>query len=366
MRTLLWTIPCAAVLCIPPTSRPVAAAPRLSLSEIISGMEGFERTFLEQRSWRVDVTQKREYHNLSTPATSPHPVGKYVNARMGELLYLRRILQVDPPETSWCIWKDDICTYRAGGVVEIRAELHPHAYQQFFYTDALFLDTYRGYRFLTQQYKDAWGAETPSEAFWMALPRGIIAHKQSFQLRPETESVDGAPCYVLERPGKDIIFVDADHGFICRRRIYYQAAGVVLFEQRNRQLLEYAPGLWLPRLQVRKYYHADDSPGALRGKLRLVETNTVSQLALGTLTEDFFTVPVPERAVVVDRIRGLHYTKYPEDVREQDILDESINLARVHSPIEARRRRWIPWVLVNAIVLSSLLLLHQIRKRRNR
>lgn len=364
MRGIQLRFPLGVVLCVLFVGQTSAAAPRLTLSEIISGMKGFERRFLEQPSWRVDYTQEREYFNSPKPAVSPYPRGDYINARMGQLLYSKRDFHADPRETSWCVWKDDMCTYLDGRVLELRAELHPHALQDFHYTDSLFIDTYRGYEFVSEHLKELWGADSPSAAFWMGLPRSIVAHKQDFKVQPQLVSIDGDPCYVLERPGKDIIFVDAAHGFVCRRRIYYQAPGVLLFEKNNSRLGERAPGLWLPQRQVVKRYHASDSPKALRGKLRLIETNTVKRLELGTLNASFFSVPIPEHAVVVDRIRGLHYTKYPKNAQEREILDDSISLARNDPSDERRHRRWVPWILVNAIVLSLLLLAYQVRKRR--
>ena len=171
------------------------------------------------------------------------------------------------------------------------------------------------------------GALSLYDAFPFALPETLEKNKGAFNIRPDTEDVDGSECIVLENPGKDVMWIDTGHGFVCRRRILYQPSGAIGAKYSNEDLKQYSDGFWLPSYQKTIRYNADNSPKELNGTIRYIEHNRVKKVVLGNVPDSIFVVPKPKRGMISDQIEGKTYRVFDEAKTEEEILDKAASTA---------------------------------------
>ena len=88
-----------------------------------------------------------------------------------------------------------------------------------------------------------------------ALPVCLLTNKASYHVLPSLEVVGGVACHVVERPGYDKIWVDAEHGFCLMKRVYrFRPSGSI------REIVEYSnhrpirSGLFFPRTIVNEIF----------------------------------------------------------------------------------------------------------------
>jgi hypothetical protein len=281
------------------------------------------------------------------------------NAQKVDMLFYQ-LRYVDSDEfqgQSWCCWRDGVCVYRQDNHLEIHPELVPTGYQFFYYTDLPFLDIFKSYKFLSPTYTEVFEADSPSAARWGTLPRSVVNHRAEFRVRPQTERVDGAACHVLERTGKDVLWVDPARNFAVRRRLYYQSPGVLLFESRNSDYRAVGGGLWLPFKQVLVRYNLSTAPPEIRGKVRSVSTNVVREARLGGVADGLFSVPVMEEGTVRDLVRGVTYRKFPKGA---DPLKMSLEMSARVMPRDWRVV-WADTLLCGFVALGLASLSVQVR-----
>jgi hypothetical protein len=132
------------------------------------------------------------------------------------------------------------------------------------------------------------------------LPLCLKVAKPEYRIRKELEEIDGSPCHVVERAGKDVIWLDAEHGFNVRRRTIYWPSGAVCAEFKASGFDEKAPGIWLPNRQVSVAFNPDSAPAAYRGKVMFVLVNRLEEARFGDLTDALFEVLLPKEVRVID------------------------------------------------------------------
>lgn len=88
-----------------------------------------------------------------------------------------------------------------------------------------------------------------------ALPVCLLTNKTSYHVLPNLEVVDGVACHVVERPGYDKIWVDAEHGFCLMKREYrFRPSGSIreIVTYSNHQPIR--SGLFFPRTIVEEIF----------------------------------------------------------------------------------------------------------------
>jgi hypothetical protein len=146
-------------------------------------------------------------------------------------------------------------------------------------------------------------AFTQDKELSLFLPHCLRAHKQEYTVRPNLEEIDGIWCHVLERPGKDILWIATDKGFnVCRRTIY-QESGALLAEFKANGFKEYARGIWLPQRQMSVAFNNDSDPREYQGRVRFVMINNLREVHIGDVPDSVFRVPLPEGVRVEVRPR---------------------------------------------------------------
>lgn len=365
----------AVIVAFPGASLAAAPSP-LELEEIIAGMRGFERRFLDYPDWYVRYVQEREYAEKLPPGFSSIMKRiEFTNVRKGESVYAHRHLQEeDLPEgmarESSCVWKDGVCVHQVSGVSQIMPDLHAQAWESFYYTSGVFLNVHSKTPFELPFMEEVLGASSPYEVCdnLFALPATVERYREEFTVRPETEEVDGAACVVLERTGRDVLWIDVEHGFVCRRRVWYEPSGNLLSEFKNEDFVERQPGLWLPSRLVQVRYNYDQAPPEFRGKYNSTHTVTLEEIYFGNVPDSLFDVPRPEGGKVFDHLRGLSYQVYPEGTTAEEALERAISRAMSSDELPELRSSGTTErvVLYNLLVLGGVVLLCQIQRARRK
>jgi hypothetical protein len=283
-----------------------AGPARLGIDEIIRGIEANENAWRAQGSWMVRYTHSRERIDPEPGSLVLYPDNRVTNARKGPWLFAREEQDDGPRPTNisgrstWVLWKDRIYierdhqNARIMDGAQVMADPGALALQTFYYPGTLFRDFHSD----TFDVPEAFSKETEA-AF--ALPRCLKADKAEYRIRKDLEEVDGSPCHVIEGAGKDVIWLDAEHGYNVRRRTLYWPSGALCAEFKASGLAEKAPGIWLPARQVSVAFNRDTAPPAYRGKVMFVLINRLEESRFGDVPDSVFEVPLPKEVRVFDR-----------------------------------------------------------------
>jgi hypothetical protein len=276
----------------------------LGLDDIIRGIQKNDETWHKQKSWMVRYVHSREQIDPPPNFLVLYGDNRMVAARKGPCLFASEDqLMVDNParitgRKTWVLWKDGQYTDRDHNNVTILSKAPAPgegnlALNTFYYPNTLMRD------FLTDTFDfpdELW----ETEEFSLMLPRCLVKHRAEYRVRKELEDVDSFPCHVVERPGKDVIWIDEHCGFNFRRRRGFQPSGSILYEGKASSFEEKAPGIWLPQRQIGIAYNPDAAPEPYRGKIMRVVTNTVQEVRFNDLPDDFFEIPQPQGVLVHD------------------------------------------------------------------
>jgi len=342
-----------------------------TIESIISGMQSFKDRIDNQPSWLIEYTHDRDHKNLPPGDVALIKKTSLVNARKGEWLFVFHDIKGETESTTskmWCAWRDNVCVHRSGSLYLILPDPHPGALDRFYYTNDLFLNLHLLNKINTNGLIKMLGALSLYDAFPFALPATLEKNKNAFNIRPNTEDVDGSDCVVLENPGKDVMWIDTDHGFVCRRRILYQPSGEIGAKYSNEGLKQYSDGFWLPSYQKTIRYNADNSPKKLHGTIRYIEHNRLKKVQFGEVADSVFTVPKPKKGTVSDQIRGVTYQIHERGSDSEKILNEAASQAAAKAKISTMKSSGLGkksvLIAINCAVIALLLLAWQ-RRRHN-
>lgn len=275
----------------------------LGVDDIIRGIEKNDEAWRKQKSWMVRYVHSREQIDPPPNTLVLYGDNQMVAARKGPWLFASEDQSiVDNPakisgRKTWVLWRNGQYTQRDHDDVTIRPEAPSLegnlALSVFYYPNTLMRDFLSDTFVLPDELLD-------SEEFGLALPRCLVKHRAEYRVREQLEEVDSFPCHVVERAGKDIIWIDNQHGFNIRRRRGFQPSGSILYEGKLSSFEEKAPGIWLPRRQVGVAFNPDTSPEPCRGKVMRIVTNTLLEARFNDLPDTFFEIPRPDNVRVHD------------------------------------------------------------------
>jgi hypothetical protein len=363
MRIALITL----VVLVVAVSRSAADEVPRSLQDVISGINRAVARFNGQSSWMLRYQHAREIRQaLPEDFPAGYPPKTMTNARKGQWLFNHEkqaslAMNNDPPGTmvdTWLCWKDQVCIERMRDRLWILPEPSVTAYSCFWFTSDMFLNAQEDLAIRSKDLKAVFRADSYTETNWRLLPRGIEAHGNEFVVRPNSELIDGFSCLVLERAGKDIIWVDPEHGFSVRRRQYFQSPGSLLFEAHHWGFEERTPGIWLPGKESTDIYNLDRDPPQYRGKIKYVRTNTLLEYRSNDVPDSLFEIPKPKKGYVTDYIRGMDYVRFPPSLEPFNAAvrygkdDMRLNHQAVHS--------WLEWFIMVGTPLGMVLLVAQV------
>jgi hypothetical protein len=342
----------------------------LSVEELIRGMNTLKDNWMSQKSWMLHYTHSRK-PGVQQTRLPLFPDADVINARKGPWLFVhdkQELLTEDAQHATgqmyerWASWNGKISLERQSDIVQILPEPSARPYQMLYYTSLLYLDLLSDMRIRSDDLKRLFGGEVPSNGFWEALPRSVVEHQSEFKVRPQLEEVDGAACHVLEWPDKDVLWIDTEHAFLCRHRVYYQSPGSPLFEMSNQDIHERAQGIWLPSKSTAMRYNFDQAPPEYRGKPEVLISNVLLEARFNDLPDSYFEVPIPEQGTVNDHLRGVMYMKHPEGA---DPWATAIETARTRAA-PTRQRNWVEITLLIGIAAGVVLLVYQMWRMNRR
>jgi hypothetical protein len=128
-----------------------------------------------------------------------------------------------------------------------------------------------------------------------------VAASAAYVVRPTQERVGERWCHVLERPGVDCLWLDAERGFTLLARECHQVPGGAArqrFELSGQH--EVAPGIWLPAAIRNIHYEAEpDSPGGTERKVKDALLQ-VLEARVNDVEDDLFVFCPPPGALRLD------------------------------------------------------------------
>jgi hypothetical protein len=284
-----------AFIALSPAASPAEPA-TLGIDDIIGGVEANQKAWQSQTSWMVRYTHMRERIQPPPGKMVEFPDVELINARKGPALFIYfnqpRIATPDEKRESWRLWKDKHCIQREDRTAFMQDDPAP-LLNYYWYPCGLFRDLFSD------------TIPIPEEGFddgdlALFLPRCLKVNKGEYIVRKELEEIDGGPCHVLERKGKDIIWIDAKRGFNVCRRTVLQPSGNVLVEFKAIGLMEKVKGIWLPKRQLSVVFNFDADPREDRLKVRFVMANTLLGARFNDLPDSFFEVPLPNGVTLTD------------------------------------------------------------------
>lgn len=273
-------------------AQPKAAT--LGLEQIVRGIEQNQAAWLRLKGWMVRYVHAREQIEPPPGMLVLYGDNRIVNARKGPWLFASedQTIVANPAHITgrrtWVLWKDGRYTERNQGTFISRPgapdPANNLALNVFYYPNSLFRDFCSDTFTLPAGF---WQEAEPS----LTLPRCLSAHLKEYHVRGKLEEVDSFPCYVLEWPGHDIIWIDDHCGFNVRRRKFFVPSGSMAFEMKASGFEQKAPGIWIPARQTGITYNPDSSPPPYRGKVMRIVTNTLLEAQIGDVPDTLFQVP---------------------------------------------------------------------------
>jgi|GEM_PF-176861 len=142
------------------------------------------------------------------------------------------------------------------------------------------------------------------------VPSYLSEHRRNYAVLPQTESVDGHSCLVLEMQGMDKIWIDPECGYSIRRRVYHFAKDKPRqYEIWNKDIEELSPGLWLPRTQIVDVYaNIKGEDEGIWDKVVCRQYYEVIDMSVGDVPDDLFDLEIRDGLMIADQLRGIEYS----------------------------------------------------------
>ena len=147
------------------------------------------------------------------------------------------------------------------------------------------------------------------------LPEFLEKNKGKYVVHPIQENIDGFPCWVVEFPGMDKLWIDTEHGHAVRKRVYHFGEGKPRkYAILNQEWKEVMPGLWLPHKQiVDKYVSILAEDSKIWDQVTARMYYEVEEILINTVPDELFDVSLPAGTHVLDITRGTQYTVWDPD-----------------------------------------------------
>ncbi len=182
-----------------------------------------------------------------------------------------------------------------------------------------------------------------------------------YRVLPTLQEVDGFPCHVVTN-GADTIWIDAEHGFAMRRRVWFQMRNlssmpVLAFIYAIKDLHQYGNALWLPHQCYRLDFAGTLEPVNTHGMLTEVHTITAKTINVNNVPDEVFELDFPPGTNVQDLILNKSYfVPHGEHLLEEAIARANPIINGEVQPFRSGGSRgiWRPLLLLNAVALVVL------------
>jgi hypothetical protein len=224
-----------------------------------------------------------------------------------------------------------------------RAKLDSVESRHMWYFDSISIPTGPG---ATRQRESAWYVPVA-----LSLP-------SVYRVLPTLQEIDGFRCHVVTS-GPDTMWIDAEHGFSVRRRVWFQMTSlnqvpVLAFIYVNKDFRQYADDMWLPHECYRLDFGGTLEPANNRGLLAELHTVMAKSIQVNTVPDDRFELQFPPGTNVQDLVANKSYF-VPHG---EHLLDEAIARANpiVNGEVKPFRSGadshsvWRQLLILNAVV----------------
>lgn len=176
----------------------------------------------------------------------------------------------------------------------------------------------RAFRVLEVDDKSLFPGSLPKEFLWAAItwwpitrasnhllakePYVVldVLESEKFAFRIEPEDVKGIPCYVLESPGRSVLWFDAKRiGVLMAREFFSKDTGVPTWRIEMSKHKEIKPGIWCPT-ELRNIYYDYNAPTE-EGRMRrdLDAAFKVLDVRLNEeVPDELFEIPEPKAGAI--------------------------------------------------------------------
>jgi len=153
------------------------------------------------------------------------------------------------------------------------------------------------------------GAARQRESAWYVPV--ALSLPTAYRVLPTLQKVDGFPCHVVTS-GPDTLWIDAEHGFSVRRRVWFQMTNlsrppVLAFIYVNKDFRPCTEDIWLPHECYRIDFGGTLEPANAQGVLTEVHTVMVKEIHVNTVTDDLFELAFPPGTNVQDLVANKSY-----------------------------------------------------------
>jgi hypothetical protein len=284
---------------------PAAAGGTPTVDELTAAIRRNREVFFGQKSYRFHYDLSSEIREGGTFAYKSFEV---TNVRRGSDLHTsvhfpRGSLRGEeemPEHTRELIYYKAAAIDHQGVLTMISPRIFTQHFNHHHYTDYQHLDAYK-------DLPETAGKVTPFEISQPFLPETIEKSRKSYRVREAPEAVDGASCWVLERPGVDVIWVDPE-GLIRQRLLYWGKGQPRSVLTRS---LDYKPvlaGLKLPmKLVVDHYANPSIDPKELWDKVAYELTIRMKDCEFNNVKDQDFLYTPPVGSIVNDYFRRVQY-----------------------------------------------------------
>ncbi|SIO56326.1 hypothetical protein SAMN05444166_5219 [Singulisphaera sp. GP187] len=324
---------------------PEAQAAPPSVSELTAAIRHNREAFFAQKSYKFQFTVNSEIQNGGTFAYKSFNV---TNIRRGAdlhtiVLYPKGTLRGQeslPEYVRHLIFYKNAAIDTNDSFMEISPSIFTQHFTYHQYTDYQHIDAYK-------DLPAAAGNLSPFEISQPFLPETVEKSPGSYRVRATPEVIDGASCWVLERPGADEIWVDLD-GLIHQRLVYWGKGQPRSVLSKSLDFKTVAEGLKLPmKLVVDHYTNPSSDPKESWGKIAYELTIDLKSHEFNTAKDEDFLIKPSAGCAVNDYIRRVQYRIPAEGEKPFEVAMTIANLEKTP--------RSYYFILANGLLFGLLL-----------
>lgn len=286
----------------------VQAAPP-TVDELTAAIRHDRDAFFAQKSYKLHFQVDSEIHEGGTFAYKSFTV---TNIRRGADLHtivqypegsLRRS-EVTPENTRHLVFFGGSAIDLEGSVMQISPLIFTQHFTYNQYTDYQHINVYK-------DLPPAAGNTAPFEITQPFLPETVEKSPSSYRVREAPETIDGASCWILERPEIDTIWVDAT-GLVHQRLLHWAKGEPRSVLSKSFDFKPVAPGLKLPtKLVVDHYNNPSVDPESRWDKIAYTLTIVLTGSEFNTVKDEDFLVSPSPGDTVNDYVRRVQYRVPP-------------------------------------------------------
>lgn len=182
-------------------------------------------------------------------------------------------------------------------------------------------------------------------------------------VRPQLEACDGRWCHVLEAPGSDRLWLDADRGALLARETHSPINGALVQRIELSEQQEVAPGIWLPFRMRNMQWDYLAPTAASRQRIVRDAMHTVLSLSVNDVQDSEFEFHAPAGAVRIGH--GARTQVVPGGLDHLDSVHAWLTRHVERRQPHGAWRRTSEYALALAPSLGLIALAEGLRRRRN-